>query len=174
MQASPPIDPHEISMRRYENEHGPLNEHARREALQAGRERDRLAPFKARDPLGAGSTPNLDHRTRANRSAVASVLREYFGGTLDRALNKPVERSDSMTGAELADRMVSRLEVAAALVLLRRDHLNCWLAVTREYRDGLTRTVIAERWRKSVKTVTRDIEEGLDHMIAIVFVDQIV
>lgn len=171
MQASPPIDPHEISMRRYEDTHGPLNEHTRRDLLAAGRERDRLAPFKARDPLGAGSTPNLDHRTRANRSAVASVLREYFGGTLDRALNKPVERSDSVTGAELADRMVSRLEISTALVKLRRDHLNCWLAVTREYRDGISRSEIAERWHKAPSTVKRDVEDGLDVLILGIFRD---
>lgn len=172
MTTTPLADPHEIALRAYEQIHGPLPEHQRRDLLAAGRERDRLAPFKKRDPIGGGATPGLDHRTRANRSAVASVLREYFGGTLDRGtMTKPVERSDSVTGAELADRMVSRLEISTALVGLRRNYLSLWLAVTREYRDNLTRSVIAERWRKSPATVTKDVEAGLDVLIASVFVD---
>jgi len=166
------LDRHELAMRAYESERGPLNEHARRDLLAAGRARDQLDPRKSRDPLGHDSTPGLDHRTRANRSAVASVLREYYAGTLDHvALNKPVMRSDSQTGTELADKMVSRLEVAAALALLRRHDLAAWLAVTREYRDGLTRAELAERWRKAPATIKREAEAGLDALIVTIFID---
>lgn len=166
------IDPHEAALRAYEELHGPLSEHQRRDLLAAGRARDQLAPFKRRDPLGHGATAGLDHRTRANRSAVSSVLREYFGGTLDlAALNKPVERSDSQTGAELSDRMTSRLEVSTALASLQRGYRDLWLAIMREYRDGLSRAEIAERWRKSPATIKRDVEQGLDVLILGIFVD---
>src|ERR1051325_8529786 len=167
------LDPHEQALRAYEDKVGPLPEHQRRDLLAAGRARDQLPRFTKRDPVGHGATPGLDHRTRANRSAVASVLREYFGGTMEHTpINKAVERSDSQTGAELADRIASYFEVANALASLRRDHKNLWLAIIREYKQNLSRAVIAERWHKAPSTVTRDVEAGLDALIVPIFRDE--
>jgi len=164
-------DPNELAMRNYETLHGHFGRQQREDLLAAARSEEYVARTN-RDPIGHHSALGVDHRTRANRSAVASCLREYFGGTLERGrMNKPVERSESHTGAELADRMTSRLEVANALVSLHREHLNLWLAVVRQYRDNLTRAQIAERWHKSRQTVSYEIDAGLDVLIERLYLD---
>jgi hypothetical protein len=165
------IDPQEQAMARYEELHGHFGRVQRESLLEAARSEEQMSRV-SRDPIGHHSEPGKDHRTRANRNAVASVLREYFAGILDRdKLNKPVERSESRTGAELADRVTSRFEIASALNLLHGQDRELWFYVVRHYRDGLTREQIAERWHKSPRTVKVAIEAGLDVMIERLWVD---
>jgi hypothetical protein len=159
-------------IRAYEDRTGTqFTEHERTD-IRTGRKAQGAEPRKELHPLGHHATPGLDHRTRANRNAVASVLREYFAGTLDRdKLNKPVERSDSRTGAELADRVTSRFELASALNLLNGRNKDLWLVVVRHYRDNITREQIADRWHQSPKTVRTSIEAALDVLIERLWID---
>lgn len=155
----------------YEKVNGKLGPKQRAAMMDAAR-RGETETMQRRHPLGAGAELGVDHRSETTRSAVAAVLREYFNGTLERGkINKPVDRSAAVTGAELADKMVSRLEVSNALVRLRRNYISLHQCILRHYQDGLTKAQIAERWHKSPRTVANEIAAALDLLVEWIYVD---
>ena len=84
-------------------------------------------------PLGRGAYESRDYCTEANRIAVGSWLLRYFAGEFDEVqISLPLHRGESMTGAELAPKLVTKAEMDTALAHLRFVHQD-WFDVLHDY-----------------------------------------
>ena len=125
---------------------------------------DRLmgAVRPALHPLGHAARVDEDPRTKANRDAVAGVLRLYFENALVRSINS---HEDAAIGLALTDRMVSQLELGEALAWLNFERLDLSILLLFKYRDGWTDGQIAQRLHMGRGGVSDKINAGLDYLI---------
>jgi len=122
-------------------------------------------------PLGVGAKPGQDHRTEANRRALAHCLYSYFDGTLTDQITKAAGQGDAAVGLPLGDRMVSRLEISAALDQLKATRADLYSYVWQAYHQRRTRKAIARRTNRNVDTVSKYIEEALHFLIDVIWFD---
>lgn len=121
-----------------------------------------------------GGLPTESARSQANRDALVYVLRLFFAGALARdRINLPIRRGGSATGAELAPRFVSELELINALEELRSRRADLHALVLVCYADGKSRREIARILRLARETVGEKIELGLGMLLDTIFSDRL-
>ena len=131
----------------------------------------RILAGRTEHPLGVGAEVAADHRTGPNRRALSNCLRAYFAGTLADKVTKPQGQGDAAVGLPLGDRFVTRLEIGAVLDLLRAERADLWQFVHLAYGLDLAVKHVAERLHVGRDQARNRLDEALDWMIVIVWVD---
>src|SRR5579885_319847 len=122
-------------------------------------------------PLGRGAAAHQDHRTQANRDALAYCLRLYFDGSLGNTMTKSMRRGQARTGPELTGQFVSLLELGSALAELAHQRADLVVLLEAVYAHGRTRRAVAEVLHLSPTTVSQKVEEGLNRLIDVIWRD---